>query len=155
MLQTICVTGIGESFSNCSSTIANVSLKSLRGKCATRRKTCSEGSQATLSLRWKRERQLLATRCLGNASPGVLVCWRLKENPSFCALNCQSCRASAMTCSTLQAWTFCSVFAGRAASEGTGASAALVCGEADFALKDLNRKKAANARHSGAPMMTG
>jgi len=39
MLQTICVTGNGEIFSSCSSTMARASAKSLAGRCITRRKT--------------------------------------------------------------------------------------------------------------------
>src|SRR5881396_3824917 len=152
MLQTICVTGIGESFSNCSSTIARVSLKSLRGNWATRRNTCSEDNQATLSLRYQSERQSLATSPEGKDSPARLVCCRFNTKPPSSASNRQRCRASAPTCSTLQAWTFGGLFTGREASEGACVSAAAVWARRGFTLNDLNRKNAANARQTGTPM---
>ena len=43
MLQTICVTGNGESFSICSSTIERISFKSLLGSWTARKKTLSAG----------------------------------------------------------------------------------------------------------------
>src|ERR1051326_5921804 len=102
MPQTICATGMGESFSSCNSTMESVSLKSLSGNWATRRKTCSGGSHATLSLRCQSVRQSLLISRAGNGSPVKLVCSRLRTKPPFRASNCQSCRASAPTWSTLQ-----------------------------------------------------
>ncbi len=61
IVQTICVTGSGESFSNCNSTIASVSSKLLAGSSTTRRKTLSGGSQATFSFGCQSDAQFLAT----------------------------------------------------------------------------------------------
>jgi hypothetical protein len=65
------VTGIGESFSNCNSTIASVSPKPLLGNSMTRRKTFSGGSHATFSFGCHNERHVLAMTLNGSDSPGA------------------------------------------------------------------------------------
>ncbi len=100
MVQTAWVTGMGESFSNCNSTIARVSSGLLGGKWATRMKTFSGGSQATFNLFRQSELQLLPTIMAGNGSPVRTTSSRLNTND--CASNCQRWRESSPTWSTLQ-----------------------------------------------------
>ena len=68
-VQTICVTGIGDSFSSCNSTIASVSSKLLLGSSMTRRKTFSGGSHATFNLGCHNELQDFATNRAGSDGP--------------------------------------------------------------------------------------
>ena len=101
-LQTIWVTGIGESFSSCNSTIACVSSKELLGSSMTRRKTCSGGSHATFSRGCQSELHDLATHRDGSDSPPGIFCSRSRtKSPPF-ASNRQRRFASGATCRMLQ-----------------------------------------------------
>ena len=102
IIQTICATGSGDSFSNCNSTIASVSSKLLRGSSMTRRNTFSGGNHATFNRGCHRERHDLATRLKGNDSPGAPACSRLNAKPPPLASNCQRRFASGPTCRMLQ-----------------------------------------------------
>ena len=99
-VQTICVTGTGESFSNCSSTIASVSPKLLAGSSTTRRKTFSGGSHATFSFGFHKDVQDFVTSFGGNGCPGALPDSRL--NAPLRASNCQRRFASGAVCRMLQ-----------------------------------------------------
>ena len=157
-LQTICVTGSGESFSNCNSTIATVSSKSLRGNRATRRKTCSEGSQAMFSLRCHRFLQSLVMILAGKDSAPRVVCSRLKTKPRPRAPNCHSRRSWAPTCRTLQEWIgafLAFLTTGRGAAFGAASAGNAVAAFLDFDLRSWNKAKPPNPRHSARAATTG
>src|SRR5471030_72724 len=99
-VQTICVTGIGESFSNCNSTIESVSSKLLLGSSTTRRKTFSSGSHATFSFGCQSEVQDFATYFPGSGWLGLPLCSRC--NAPLFASNCQRRFASGAACRMLQ-----------------------------------------------------
>jgi len=102
IVQTICVTGSGESFSNCNSTIENVSSRLLAGSSTTRRKTLSAGNHATFNFGCHSEAQVLATNFGGNGSPCGTRCSRPSTKPLPFASNCQSRLASGAICRMLQ-----------------------------------------------------
>src|SRR5437879_1875007 len=97
--HTTCAIGIGESFSNCKSSIDCVSAKSLFGTCTTRKNTWSADSQATLSFGWKSVCQSLAIIPAGSPSVG-------RGATSRCIFplpeNCQSSRVSPVVWRMLQ-----------------------------------------------------
>ena len=101
-LHTTCVTGSGESFSSCSSTMDSVSSNSLTGSWITRRKTCSTGSRAMFSLGWNNPRQSWATSLAGSGpSTGRVSSWS-REKPFFPAPNIHNWRKDAPSSSTLE-----------------------------------------------------
>src|SRR5271154_2991124 len=98
-VQTTCVTGTGDSFSSCNSTIASVSPKLLLGSSTTRRKIFSGGSHATFSFGCHKDVHDFATLA-GNGWPGALLDSRF--NAPLLASNCQRRFASGAVCRTLQ-----------------------------------------------------
>src|SRR5581483_3424327 len=102
MAQTICPTGIGESFSNCNSTIERVSSKLLFGNSMTRRKTFSGGSHATFNFGCQSEFHDFATKRDGSGAPSAVFCSRDKTKLPPFASNCQRRLASGAICKMLQ-----------------------------------------------------
>src|SRR5882724_7251262 len=99
-VQTICVTGIGDNFSNCNSTIESVSSKLLLGSSTTRRKTFSSGSHATFNLGCQSEVHDFAANFPGSGRPGAPLCSRCSA--PLLASNCQRRFASGAAWRMLQ-----------------------------------------------------
>src|SRR6185369_5759524 len=98
MVQTICVTGIGDNFSNCSSTIARVPSNGPLGNSMTWRKTSCGGNQATFNFGCHNELQDLAAARVDNDSPLTDFCSRANTKFPPLASNCQRRLASGASC---------------------------------------------------------
>ena len=101
-VQTICVTGMGESFSNCNSTIENVSSALAAGSSTTRRKTFPAAARPCSAWAATRPTSFLPPACRAAVRHAARAARAPAQSPCPFASNCQSRLASGARCKMLQ-----------------------------------------------------